>query len=353
MISLEERKTTLELLNEACMAGARKEKACEILEINIRTAQRWGKQKDITDDRRRYSKRNPSNKLSDEERTMILKTCNSSEYKSLPPSQIVPSLADKGCYIASESSFYRVLKETGQLKHRGKAKPAMVKRPEPYVAKSPNQVWTWDITYLPTSVKGHFYYLYMIMDIFSRKIVGWEVYEKQSDKLASIVARKAYLSEKISGKGLVLHSDNGSPMKGATMLATLQKLGIASSFSRPSLSNDNPYSEALFKTLKYKPGYPAKPFKSIENSRNWVLKFVRWYNEEHKHSGIRYVSPAQRHCGIDLEILEKRKKVYEEAIDKNPDRWSGKTRNWEFIEEVYLNPGRSKKKKEISCDKAA
>ncbi|MCP4354591.1 MAG: transposase, partial [Proteobacteria bacterium] len=163
----------------------------------------------------------------------------------------------------------------------------------------------------------------------------------QSDKLASIVARKAYLSEKISGKGLVLHSDNGSPMKGATMLATLQKLGIASSFSRPSVSNDNPYSEALFKTLKYKPGYPAKPFKSIESSRNWVLKFVRWYNEEHKHSGIRYVSPAQRHCGIDLEILEKRKKVYEEAIDKNPDRWSGKTRNWEFIEEVYLNPERS------------
>ena len=170
----------------------------------------------------------------------------------MPPSQIVPSLVDKGIYIASESSFYRILREDGQLKHRGKAKPRTIVKPEPYVATGPNQVWTWDITYLPTSVKGSFYYLYMIMDIFSRKIVGWEIYENQTDELASVVARKAYLSERIGGKDLVLHSDNGSPMKGATMLATLQNLGVAASFSRPSVSNDNPYSEALFRTLKYR-----------------------------------------------------------------------------------------------------
>jgi len=353
MINLQERKNALKLIAEACESGARKEKACKILDINVRTAQRWVKENEVKDDRRRMVKRTPSNKLSERERSMIIEACNSSEYRSLPPSQIVPSLADKGCYIASESSFYRVLRETGQIEHRGKAKPAKIRRPEPYVATGPNQVWTWDITYLPTSVKGHFHYLYMIMDIFSRKIVGWEVYDKQSDKFASVVARKAYLSENISGKDLVLHSDNGSPMKGATMLATLQKLGIAASFSRPSVSNDNPYSEALFKTLKYKPGYPVKPFESIDKSRDWVLSFVRWYNEEHKHSGIKYVSPVERHLGKDVRILESRKKVYEEARLKNPCRWAGKARNWEFIDEVYLNPGKSKKEKEIGCDKAA
>ena len=352
MITIEERKKTLELINEAYVAGARKAKACELLGINIRTIQRWSRGSDMIDDQRKYRKQRPANKLNNEERQTILKTCNSPEYKSLAPSQIVPSLADKGIYIASESSFYRILKEENQLKHRGKAKPRTVVRPEPFVAKGPNQVWTWDITYLPTSVKGHFYYLYMIMDIFSRKIVGWEVYEKQSDELASVVARKAYLSERIAGKDLVLHSDNGSPMKGATMLATLQNLGIAASFSRPSVSNDNPYSESLFKTLKYKPGYPVKPFDSLDESRDWVLNFVRWYNEKHKHSSLKFVSPSLRHRGKDNEILEHRKEVYEKAKSENPIRWTRETRNWTPDKEVYLNPGR-KIKKETSYEKAA
>ena len=270
----------------------------------------------------------------------------------MPPSQIIPSLVDKGIYIASESSFYRILRKEGQLKHRGKAKPRTRVKPEPYVATGSNQVWTWDITYLPTSVKGSFYYLYMIMDIFSRKIVGWEIYEKQTDELASVVARKAYLSERIGGKDLVLHSDNGSPMKGATMLATLQTLGVAASFSRPSVSNDNPYSEALFRTLKYKPGYPVKPFESLEASRVWTLKFVRWYNEEHKHSSLKFVSPVIRHSGKDKDILKQREEVYEEARKRNPIRWSGKVRNWEASKEVSLNPMK-KNDKNTNIEKAA
>ncbi len=334
------------------MAGARKEKACKLIGISVRTIQRWNKGAEIMEDQRKYRKQKPANKLSSKERSRVLEVCNLPEYESLPPSQIVPSLADKGIYIASESSFYRMLKENGQLKHRGKAKPRTVVRPEPYIATGPNQVWTWDITYLPTTVRGHFYYLYMIMDIYSRKIVGWEVYEKQSDELASIVARKAYLSEGIAGKDLVLHSDNGSPMKGATMLATLQNLGVATSFSRPSVSNDNPYSEALFRTLKYKPGYPVKPFESLEASRDWVLKFVRWYNEEHKHSNLKFVSPAIRHCGKDNDILKYRKEVYEEARKKNPIRWAGKMRNWNAPKEVYLNPKRKTDEK-TSVQKAA
>ena len=146
----------------------------------------------------------------------------------------------------------------------------------------------------------------MIMDIYSRKIVGWEIHDQQTDELASKLALRAYISENITGDGLVLHSDNGSPMKGATMLATLQTLGVAASFSRPSVSNDNPFSEALFKTLKYKPGYPVKPFESLDESRDWVLTFVHWYNYEHKHSNLKFVSPALRHEGKDTQILNPR-----------------------------------------------
>lgn len=328
------------MINEACKSGARKEKACNLFEISVRTVQRWEDGFIIIEDRRKYRKQTPANKLSSEERAKILKICNEKEYKNLPPSQIVPALADKNTYIASESSFYRILKEANQLKHRGKAKPRTVTKPEPYIATCPNQIWTWDITYLPTSIKGSFYYLYMIMDIFSRKIVGWEIYETQTDKQAAKTITKAYLSEGISGKDLVLHSDNGSPMKGATMLATLQNLGVAASFSRPSVSNDNPYSESLFKTLKYKPGYPAKPFDSLDSSREWTLKFVRWYNKEHKHSGIKFVSPSIRHCGKDVKILENRMNIYVKAKEKHPERWSGNIRDWTVLEEVHLNPGK-------------
>jgi len=344
-IALEERRIAVALIEKACSAGSRKEKACELLGITARTVQRWQKDGEIKEDQRIFRKYTPANKLKEKERLKILETCNMPVYQSLPPSQIVPTLADQGIYIASESTFYRVLKKNGQLKHRGKAKPRTVKKPEPYVATGANQVWTWDITYLPTSVTGIFFYLYMIMDIYSRRIVGWEVYEKQSDELASIVAKKACLSEGIYGKGLVLHSDNGSPMKGASMLATLQKLGVVASFSRPSVSNDNPYSEALFRTLKYKPGYPVKPFPSIDESRNWVLLFAKWYNEEHKHSNLKFVSPDQRHRGEDKEILARRENVYEEARRNSPLRWSGETRNWEPEKEVYLNPGKGEKKK--------
>ena len=142
------------------------------------------------------------------------------------------------------------------------------------MATAPNQVWSWDITYLATNVKGVFCFLYLIMDVFSRKIVGWEIYASESAEQASSVLHKAYLREGVAAKDLVLHSDNGAPMKGATMLATLQRLGVVPSFSRPSVSDDNPYSEALFKTLKYCPQFPTKPFESLEEARQWVQSFV-------------------------------------------------------------------------------
>jgi transposase InsO family protein len=270
--------------------------------------------------------------LTEEERQKILETCNEPQHRSLPPSQIVPALADQGSYIASESSLYRVLKEADQLQGRGKARPRTKRsKPTAYGATQPNQIWTWDITYLATEVTGAFLRLYLVLDIYSRKIVGWEIHETESAEYASQLLRKAYLAEGVRDGALVLHSDNGSPMKGATMLATLQKLGVVPSFSRPSVSNDNPYSESLFGTMKYVPSYPSKPFSDIVAAREWVQAFTHWYNEVHRHSGIKFVTPAQRHGGADIPILANREIVYEEARERRPERWSGNTRNWSVL----------------------
>ena len=314
------------------------------MQISLRTYQRWtSRQGEIKADARPQAEcPEPANKLSVQEKRRILETCNREEYSSLPPSQIVPALADQGTYIASEASFYRVLREADQLHRRGKAQaPRTLSKPTGYKASAPNQVWSWDITYLATTVAGMFFRLYLVMDIYSRKIVGWEVHQNESAEHASRLIRKACLAEGISERGLVLHADNGSPMKGATMLATLQRLGVVPSFSRPSVSNDNPYSESLFGTLKYTPAFPSKPFESLVGARNWVHGFVQWYNEEHRHSAIQFVTPAERHRGEEQAILAKRKDLYEAAKERNPQRWSGDTRNWEPVGEAWLNPENS------------
>lgn len=279
----------------------------------------------------------PANKLTEFEKQKILKTVSSEDYYDLPPCQIVPKLADKGIYLASESTFYRILKEKNLLNHRGKSKPANNNKPTPLVATGPNQVYSWDITYLKSPITGMFYYLYMFVDVFSRKIVGHEVHENEDMKKSANLMRRIFESEKLTEGQVKLHSDNGGPMKGATMLATLQVLGIVPSFSRPRVSNDNPYSESLFKTLKYCPQYPLKPFDSLIDARVWVESFVDWYNNEHLHSGINFVTPVSRHDGLDRNILSKRRKVYEEAKRNNPNRWSKETRSWNRIEKVKLN----------------
>jgi transposase InsO family protein len=325
-------------IQEALDKGARQSQACEVAGISSRTLQRW-RIVGVKDQRQAVEKA-PVNKLSTIERKQIIDTCNREEYSSLPPKQIVPILADKGIYLASESSFYRILRDADQLYHRGRSTPPnTANKPNAYEASMPNQIWSWDITYLAREVRGLFFYLYLFMDIYSRKIIGWEVYENESAEQAAEVLRKARMAEVIPvNQKLVLHSDNGGPMKGATMLATLQKLGVVPSFSRPSVSNDNPYSESLFKTLKYTPAYPTKPFASLDEARKWVMKFVTWYNHSHRHSGLKYVTPAQRHSGEDIAILKQRGRIYAEAKKRHPERWSGETRNWNHEPIVKLNP---------------
>jgi len=333
-----ERNEIMGLTDEAHASGARQSQACKIIGISQRTLQRWNRL-DNTVDGRIDAHHAPANKLTQMERQRIIQTANKREYANLPPSKIVPKLADEGVYIASESSFYRVLKEAKQLQHRQKAKPdRQVKKPRALTATQPNQIYTWDITYLPTQVKGIFLYLYLVMDIYSRKIVGWQVHEEESSTLASCLMIDICQREDVSPDQVTLHSDNGSPMKGATMLATLQELGVIPSFSRPSVSNDNPYSESLFRTLKYRPEYPEKPFADLLSARIWVQGFVDWYNREHLHSAIQFVTPEQRHAGEDIAILSKRKHVYAQAKLKKPERWSGEIRNWKPVVRVYLNP---------------
>ena len=349
-IGIEERQNIISLIDEAYTKGARHYKACEVVGISERTLQRWRKTPNKEDGRNFAGQdREPANKLTDSEREKILTICNHPAYAHMTPHEIVPALADEGIYIASEASFYRVLRQAGQAGHRGKTKPPVNKRPEPVSATGPNQIWSWDITYLKTTVLGLFFYLYMIVDIYSRKIVGWEVYSSENSDNAADLFQKAYLREGITGDELTLHSDNGSPMKGATLLMTLKMLGVSASFSRPGVSNDNPYSEALFKTLKYQPLYPQKPFDTIEDARQWVADFVSWYNEVHLHSGIKFVTPGQRHRGEDIEILENRSQLYEQIKEARPERWSGAIRNWEPVDEVSLNARNSKRAKALAA----
>jgi transposase InsO family protein len=335
-VNLENRNQILEMVLGAVNDGCNQQKACEVVDITPRTYQRWSLAPEL-DDGRLGPLQEPGNKLTELERAKVIQIATNREFCDKSPHQIVPTLADRGEYVASESTFYRFLKEDELLNHRGKSKPRTVIRPKGYLAVRPNQIYSWDITYLQSGIRGQYYYLYLFLDIFSRKVVGFEVHERELSELSSQLLVKICENEGINPDQVTLHSDNGGPMKGATMLVTMQKLGVIPSFSRPSVSNDNPYSESMFKTMKYCPQFPAKPFETLEAARDWVKTFVSWYNTEQLHSGINFVTPASRHAGNDVQILKKREEVYTKAKEKNPARWSGSTRNWQPIREVKLN----------------
>ena len=328
----------LELVDAAVATGARLAPACARLGVSPRTIQRW--RTPATAEERRCGPRSaPANRLTDTERKRILSLANSEEFRDLSPKQIVPRLADRGEYVASESSFYRVLRAEKQMAHRGRARPPTRRAPPELRATGPNQVWSWDITYLKSAVRGLFFYLYLVIDVYSRRIVGWEVHREESSELAASMMERA-VAEAGYPMGLRTHSDNGPAMKGSTLLATLQALGVMPSFSRPSVSDDNPFPEALFRTLKYRPTFPDGSFSSLEKARAWVERFVCWYNSEHRHSGIRFVTPDERHFGREHELLAGRHALYEQARRRRPERWTGSTRNWDPAGPVRLSPER-------------
>jgi putative transposase len=325
-------------LHEAQQGGARLHPACQLVGVSARTIQRWKRHPHL-DDRRCGPRHRPGNALTTCEETQVLAILTSAEYGHLSPKQLVPRLADQGRYLASESTMYRLKRRVGLGAHRPSIRLTQVTRATTvHRALRANQVWSWDITYLPTAVRGRFLRLYLVIDVWSRRIVGWEIHTEESAERAALLIQRICADTGVDPTGLVLHSDNGKPMRGSTMIATLQWLGIVPSFSRPHGCNDNPYSEALFRTLKHTPAYPRLPFASRDAAHQWVTRFVSWYNTEHRHSAIRYVTPDQRHRGADVAILTRRRQLYERVRRRTPDRWSGKTRNWTPIDTVVLNP---------------
>jgi transposase InsO family protein len=307
--------------------------------LGVRTLERW--RKSLTGEDGRAGPRTvPHNKLSEHEERRLLDVLNSPEHRDLSPRQVIPALAERGTYVASEATAYRVLRRHGMLHHRQDSRPQQHRRPRELVAQAPNQVLCWDITYLRSPVIGQFFYLYLVTDIFSRRIVAATVYETEDDAHASRLFASVIRREKIPAGQATLHSDNGPAMKGATLKATLERLGVVSSFSRPRVSDDNPYVESLFGTMKSRVGYPRKPFSSVEEAQVWVDRFVAWYDNEHRHSALNWVTPNARHTGADLELLRRRRETYERARARNPGRWTGAIRNCAPAPAVTLNPVR-------------
>lgn len=345
MIGLEDRRKLARDIHRAHEAGARLRLACEIVGIDLRTLQRWKACAGLVsgDGRPEAVRPVPAHALSPIERAAVLHTANEPRFADVPPARIVPMLADEGVYIASESTFSRVLREHGQITHRGKAKaPRATRPPTTHIATAPRQVWCWDMTYLPATVAGRWFYLYLILDLYSRKIVGWEVHDTDDADHAAHLVRRTALAEGIAALQTkpVLHGDNGATLKATTVLAMLHWLGVKPSYSRPRVSDDNAYAESLFRTAKYRPEFPAHGFVDLDGARTWAASFVPWYNVDHRHSSIRYVSPAQRHAGDDHAILAARHALYTEARQRNPARWSRHTRNWSPMGAVTLNPER-------------
>ena len=381
---LPQRLTRITLIIEAHKSGARIFKACHVIGLSLRTYQRWCNDAFATSppaqesratnininiasvsdavnhapavetraetrpetaletaplivqgDCRQRGKRSiyiPHNKLSEAEVNIIVDTVNSAQYKDLSPCQIVPRLADLFIYLASVSTIYRVMRRFNQMVDRRNERKGQKRvKPKALTATAPNQVYSWDITYLPTTVRGQYFYLYLYVDIFNRKIVGWRVFAEENGDNAAQLLEDIYRHEGIISHQLTLHSDNGAPMKGETMLAMLQRLNVTPGRSRPSVSNDNPYSESLFHTIKHRPALPLHRFAEIAHARRWVTEMVDWYNNAHRHSAICFVTPSERHAGLDRAILVKRKAVFEQARQKNPQRWFKNTRNWDYI----------------------
>jgi putative transposase len=331
-------------ITTACAAGARLAPACSLAGIDLRTFQRWrGEDGQVRADRRPEAVRpRPAHALSAAERARVVELANEPRFASTPPARIVPALADEGIYVASEASFHRVLREHGQMQRRGRARPPRsAGPPSTHVATAPGQVWCWDVTFLNARVQGRWFYLYVILDLWSRKIVGFEVHDTDQAEHAAHLVRRTALAEGIHARATrpVLHGDNGPSVKATTVAAMLHWLGIAPSHSRPRVSDDNAYAEPLFRTAKYRPEFPSRGFADLAEARQWAAAFVLWYNHHH-HSGIRYVTPAQRHAGGDGPILAARHALYQQAREANPRRWSGPTRNWTPIGAVTLNPER-------------
>ena len=322
----EERRRILHLVDGLSRKGVRLNRIAPLLGVSSRTVQRW-KASDVDGDRRRGMRR-PVNRLSDSERERLLNLLHSKEHRELSPRQLVPKMADEGLYLASESTMYRILRVRPRRARRAHGHKPSAPGRTPLLIHGPNRAWCWDITYLKGPTRSSYLYLYVIMDVFSRRIMGWEVHDVETTQRAAAFIRNTCEANTINPCGLILHSDNGGPMRGTPTRSTLRELGIIPSYSRPHVHDDNAFSEALFRTLKAHPAFPEHPFRSIHEARAWLEEFAFWYNHKHRHSALNFVTPEERYSGQDPIILARRRTLYEGARGMHPSRWTGRIRDW-------------------------
>ena len=263
----------------------------------------------------------PAQALSEDERTQVRATLNSERFAERAPRQVYAALLDEGEYLCHWRTMYRVLaahdevrERRDQLRHPPYHKPELL-------ATAPNQVWSWDITKRRGPAKWTYFYLYVLLDIYSRYAVGWMIAERESARLAQDLVETSCLRQGIVRAQLTLHADNGGPMRAQSLALLLTDLGVTPSHSRPYTSDDNPFSEAQFKTLKYHPGYPDR-FGSIQDARAWARPFFQWYNEQHYHTGLNLLTPASVHSGQAALIRQQRQTVLQAAYGAHPERFS-------------------------------
>ncbi len=334
LINSSDRARAVHLIQKASADGARIIACCDTLDISVRTYQRWNAG-DIIDKRKGAKKMIPR-KLSVAEEEKLISLCCSKRYQDMNPYEIFVNLLEEGIYVASISTIYRVLRKKNLIHNRSNRKgKKSTSKPPQVIATGPNQIWCWDITWLPSAVKGIFYYAYTIIDIWDRSIIGWVIHPEERDEHSknlfnSVLAEQNY-------PNVHIHSDNGSPMKGLSLLALYRDLKISNSYSRPRVSNDNPFIESFFGTMKKSIKYP-KAFKSLSDARTWFADFINCYNNEHRHSGIYYCTPNQLRTGVYTEILQKRNHTMFDAYKRNLQRWSSTPKQWNLQHVVYLNP---------------
>jgi putative transposase len=284
------------------------------------------------------SRQKPKNALSIEEKDKVLTLLHSERFIDKTPHDAFNALIDEGQYYCSPRTMYRVLKERGetverrpQRSHRDAVKPELI-------ATRPNEVWSWDITKLKGPKKWQYYYLYVIMDIYSRYVVGWMIADCESQSLASQLIQQTALKQGIQPQQLTLHADRGASMTSHSVAQLLEFLGINKSHSRPYTSDDNPFSESQFKTLKYHPGFPSR-FSTIEEAEKFCQRYFKWYNQEHYHSGIQWLTPQSVHYGNANKILECRHDILTQVYLRNPIRFNNRAPKLKHLPEaVYINP---------------
>jgi putative transposase len=283
----------------------------------------------------------PERALTQEEKEQVRQTLNSERFQDSAPRQVYATLLDDGEYLCSWSTMYRILNEhqevrerRDQLRHPNYTKPELL-------ATGSNQLWSWDITKLKGPAKWIYYYLYTILDVFSRYVPGWLIAECESATLAKQLIAESCVKQRIEPDQLTLHADRGSAMRSKTVAHLLADLGVTKTHSRPYVSNDNPYSESQFKTMKYRPDFPER-FGSIQDARAWARPFFRWYNHEHHHSGLGLLTPVTVHYGQAQTVIEQRRKVLLAAYAAHPERFvRGEPKPPSLPTEVWINKPQS------------